>query len=71
MNLLKLLFVLLYFCCHHHLRNPGQRTHSEPLAAHLQHDADPHETLSGVALVELLMDYCNNQIIKNAKLERE
>ena len=44
---------------------------SEPLADHQQHDADPHGTLSGVALVERLMEYCNNQIIENAKSERE
>ena len=37
--------------------------------AHQQQDEDPQTMLSGVALVERLMEYCNNQIISNAKLE--
>ena len=73
MNFQKILFVLVYLCFHHHLRlgHTGQRMSSEPLVDHQQHDADPHGTLSGVALVERLMEYCNNQIIENAKSERE
>ena len=49
----------------------GPKMADVPPAAHQQQDEDPQTMLSGVALVERLMEYCNNQIISNAKLERE
>ena len=63
MNVFKLIYLLTYLLYDHQGPNMAEVTTStqEPAA----------NSLSGVALVELLMEYCNTQIIKNAKLERE
>ena len=37
----------------------------------LQHSKDPKETLSGEELLRLLMQYCNEQIRENSKIERQ
>ena len=69
------LFILVY--ANHHPLSPGLKTvydqTNDPSLynmASVPPCTDPKAPLSGEALVGLLMEYCNNQIRENAKIER-